>query len=163
VRDRGHSAQRAAVTGLPLLLERAWPGVFAVGDVRHGSPKRIASAVGDGALAVQLVHTYLGLYAAADARAVNGAGVPRDVANCAAFLKQLPRPTAVAEARVLKADALLVVLDERVHGGLPSDGCRTTCHRRWPAVTRGRTLVSSGISRGRAPCLVSGLNSSVFI
>jgi hypothetical protein len=42
------------------------------------------------------------------------------------------------EARVLKADALLVVLDERVHGGPPLDGCRTTFHPRWPAVTRGR-------------------------
>jgi thioredoxin reductase (NADPH) len=73
----------------PLFLETSVPGVFAVGDVRHGSPKRIASAVGDGALAVQLVHTYLGLYAAADARALNGAGVPRDVANSAGFLKQL--------------------------------------------------------------------------
>ena len=33
------------------------PGVLAVGDVRHGSVKRVASAVGEGAVAVQLVHS----------------------------------------------------------------------------------------------------------
>jgi thioredoxin reductase (NADPH) len=73
----------------PLLLETSVPGVFAAGDVHRGTPKRIASAVGDGALAVQLVHTYLGLHAAADTRALNGAGVPRDLAVGAGFLKQL--------------------------------------------------------------------------
>jgi thioredoxin reductase (NADPH) len=40
-------------------LETSLPGVFAVGDVRLGSTKRIASAVGEGAMAVQYVHTYL--------------------------------------------------------------------------------------------------------
>jgi hypothetical protein len=35
------------------------PGVFAAGDVRRGSTKRVASAVGEGAVAVQLVHEYL--------------------------------------------------------------------------------------------------------
>ena len=35
------------------------PGVFAAGDARHGSIKRVASAVGDGATAVRLVHEYL--------------------------------------------------------------------------------------------------------
>ena len=44
----------------PLLLETGLPGVFAAGDVRHGSVKRVASAVGEGATAVQLVHQYLG-------------------------------------------------------------------------------------------------------
>jgi thioredoxin reductase (NADPH) len=43
----------------PLLLETSLPGVFAAGDVRHGSVKRVASAVGEGATAVQLVHQYL--------------------------------------------------------------------------------------------------------
>jgi len=43
----------------PLLLESSLPGLFAAGDVRHDSVKRIASAVGDGAMAVQLVHLYL--------------------------------------------------------------------------------------------------------
>jgi thioredoxin reductase (NADPH) len=43
----------------PLLLETCIPGVFAAGDVRHRSVKRVASAVGEGAVAVQLVHQYL--------------------------------------------------------------------------------------------------------
>ncbi|HET9555664.1 MAG TPA: NAD(P)/FAD-dependent oxidoreductase, partial [Actinomycetota bacterium] len=45
----------------PLLLETNIPGVFAAGDVRHRSVKRVASAVGEGAVAVQLVHQYLDL------------------------------------------------------------------------------------------------------
>jgi thioredoxin reductase (NADPH) len=43
----------------PLLLETSMPGVFAVGDVRRGSVKRVASAVGEGAIAIQQVHSYL--------------------------------------------------------------------------------------------------------
>jgi thioredoxin reductase (NADPH) len=43
----------------PFLLEASLPGLFAAGDVRHDSIKRIASAVGDGAMAVQFVHHYL--------------------------------------------------------------------------------------------------------
>ena len=43
----------------PALLETSTPGVFAVGDVRAGSVKRVASAVGEGALAVTLVHAHL--------------------------------------------------------------------------------------------------------
>ncbi|MCA1572022.1 MAG: FAD-dependent oxidoreductase [Chloroflexi bacterium] len=43
----------------PALLESSLPGLFVAGDVRHRSIKRIASAVGDGAMAVQLVHQYL--------------------------------------------------------------------------------------------------------
>jgi thioredoxin reductase (NADPH) len=43
----------------PLLLESSVPGVFVAGDVRHGSVKRVASAVGEGSIAVQLVHQYL--------------------------------------------------------------------------------------------------------
>ena len=43
----------------PLLLETSMPGVFAAGDVRHGSIARVAAAVGDGATAVRLVHEYL--------------------------------------------------------------------------------------------------------
>ena len=35
------------------------PGVFAAGDVRHGSTKRVAGAVGDGSVAIRLVHEYL--------------------------------------------------------------------------------------------------------
>lgn len=43
----------------PFLLETSWPGIFAAGDVRCGSTKRVASAVGEGAMAVQFVHQYL--------------------------------------------------------------------------------------------------------
>jgi thioredoxin reductase (NADPH) len=43
----------------PMLLEASEPGIFVAGDVRHGSSKRVASAVGEGAMAVQLVHRYL--------------------------------------------------------------------------------------------------------
>ena len=43
----------------PLLLETSMPGVFAAGDVREGSIKRVASAVGEGAIAVRLIHEYL--------------------------------------------------------------------------------------------------------
>ena len=43
----------------PLLLETSWPGVFAAGDVRSGSIQRVASAVGEGAMAVRLVHQHL--------------------------------------------------------------------------------------------------------
>jgi thioredoxin reductase (NADPH) len=45
----------------PFPLETSRPGVFAVGDVRSGSIKRVASAVGEGAMAVLLVHQYLAL------------------------------------------------------------------------------------------------------
>jgi thioredoxin reductase (NADPH) len=40
-------------------LEASTPGVFAAGDVRANSIKRVASAVGEGAMAIQLLHTYL--------------------------------------------------------------------------------------------------------
>ncbi|MDQ5842049.1 MAG: FAD-dependent oxidoreductase [Thermoproteota archaeon] len=43
----------------PFLLETNVPGIFAVGDVRHGSTKRVAAGVGEGSIAVQLVHQYL--------------------------------------------------------------------------------------------------------
>jgi thioredoxin reductase (NADPH) len=43
----------------PLPLETSVPGLFAAGDVRHGSAKRVASAVGEGSMAVMLVHKYL--------------------------------------------------------------------------------------------------------
>lgn len=43
----------------PFLLETSRPGIFAAGDVRLGSTKRVASAVGEGAMAVQFAHQYL--------------------------------------------------------------------------------------------------------
>jgi len=64
----GRSPRRQTPTGLPasgspdpcpLVLETSRRGVFAVGDVRSGSVKRVASAVGEGAMAVRLVHERL--------------------------------------------------------------------------------------------------------
>ena len=43
----------------PLFLESSQPGLFVAGDVRHGSIKRVASAVGEGAMAASLIHSYL--------------------------------------------------------------------------------------------------------
>jgi thioredoxin reductase (NADPH) len=43
----------------PFLLESSVPGIFVAGDVRHGSVKRAASAVGEGSIAVQFAHQYL--------------------------------------------------------------------------------------------------------
>jgi len=43
----------------PGLLETNVPGIFVVGDVRHGSVKRVASGVGEGAVVVQFMHQYL--------------------------------------------------------------------------------------------------------
>jgi thioredoxin reductase (NADPH) len=55
-----NTAGQAGQTGRqPLPLETSQPGVFAAGDVRSGSVKRVASAVGEGAMAVRLVHDHL--------------------------------------------------------------------------------------------------------
>lgn len=43
----------------PMALETSLPGVFAAGDVRHRSVKRVASAVGEGSIAIQLIHGHL--------------------------------------------------------------------------------------------------------
>jgi thioredoxin reductase (NADPH) len=53
-RPRGWTLDRQ-----PFLLETNVPGIFAIGDVRHGSSKRVAAGVGEGSTAVQLVHQYL--------------------------------------------------------------------------------------------------------
>jgi thioredoxin reductase (NADPH) len=60
---RWHPARR------PLPLETSLPGVFAAGDVRRGSVKRVASAVGEGAATIPLVHRFLRTTAAAKAAA----------------------------------------------------------------------------------------------
>jgi thioredoxin reductase (NADPH) len=60
--DLLHAGQRPANWPLdrdPYYLETSVPGMFAAGDVRHGSVKRCASAVGEGAMAVAFVHRYL--------------------------------------------------------------------------------------------------------
>jgi thioredoxin reductase (NADPH) len=51
----------------PLPFETSVPGVFAAGDVRYGSVKRVAGAVGEGSVAVGSVHQYLGEQVASDA------------------------------------------------------------------------------------------------
>jgi len=43
----------------PHIFETNVPGIFVVGDVRHGSVKRVATAVGEGAMVIQMVHQYL--------------------------------------------------------------------------------------------------------
>ena len=43
----------------PMMLETSVPGIFAAGDVRHASIKRVASGVGEGSIAVSFVHQYL--------------------------------------------------------------------------------------------------------
>jgi thioredoxin reductase (NADPH) len=60
--DLIRNGQRPKGWGLerdPFLLETNVPGIFAVGDVRHGSVKRVASGVGEGSVAVQFIHQYL--------------------------------------------------------------------------------------------------------
>jgi len=60
--DLMHGGQRPKGWELdrdPFLLETNVPGIFAVGDVRHGSVKRVASGVGEGSVAVQFIHQYL--------------------------------------------------------------------------------------------------------
>jgi thioredoxin reductase (NADPH) len=59
--DLGRDAERRwwPLERDPMFLESSQPGVFVAGDVRHGSIKRVASAVGDGAMAIALVHSYL--------------------------------------------------------------------------------------------------------
>ena len=52
-------ARRWPLDRAPMLLETSVPGVFAAGDIRHGSVKRVTTAMGEGATAIQLVHQYL--------------------------------------------------------------------------------------------------------
>ncbi len=61
--DLLHDGQRPAGWNLgrdPYWLESSVPGIFVAGDVRHRSVKRVASSVGEGSMAVQFVHQYLG-------------------------------------------------------------------------------------------------------
>ena len=57
--ENGHRPEGWPLARDPLALETSVPGVFAAGDVRHGSTKRVAGAVGEGAMAVALVHRRL--------------------------------------------------------------------------------------------------------
>ena len=55
----GHPPESWPIQRPPMLLESSLPGVFAAGDVRCGSVKRVASAVGEGSVAIRLIHDYL--------------------------------------------------------------------------------------------------------
>jgi thioredoxin reductase (NADPH) len=57
----------------PLMMETSLPGMFAIGDVRHGSTKRVASAVGDGAVVVEQIHRLFELLEAGEGEAVQPA------------------------------------------------------------------------------------------
>jgi NADPH-dependent glutamate synthase beta subunit-like oxidoreductase len=61
--ESDHPGPRALAGRQP--LETSLPGVFAAGDVRRGSVKRVASAVGEGAATIPLVHRHLARAAAA--------------------------------------------------------------------------------------------------
>jgi thioredoxin reductase (NADPH) len=54
----GHPPKSWPLQRPPMFLESSLPGVFAVGDVRSGSVKRVASAVGEGSVAIRLIHDY---------------------------------------------------------------------------------------------------------
>jgi thioredoxin reductase (NADPH) len=60
-RDQGkdHVSRNWPLSREPFWLESSQPGVFVAGDVRHGSVKRVAAGVGEGATAVQFIHQYL--------------------------------------------------------------------------------------------------------
>jgi thioredoxin reductase (NADPH) len=68
-RDQHGFVLTGAAAGADNLLETSLPGVFAAGDVRSGSTKRCATAVGEGAMAVQFVHAHLAAQAPAQATA----------------------------------------------------------------------------------------------
>lgn len=61
LRPNGEDHLRWPLERQPLPLETSLPGVFAAGDVRFGSVKRVASATGEGAMAIQMIHRYLDL------------------------------------------------------------------------------------------------------
>ena len=56
----------------PFLLETSVPGIFASGDVRHGSIKRVASSVGGGSMAIAFVQQYLADIAETTSAALSG-------------------------------------------------------------------------------------------
>jgi len=53
------SLQKWKLKRPPFHFETTTPGIFAVGDVRSGSSKRVAAAVGEGAVSVQMIHRYI--------------------------------------------------------------------------------------------------------
>ena len=110
-----------------LRLETSMPGVFAAGDVRHGSVKRVASAVGEGSIAIQLVHGLFTIERLQGGRHAKGA-VPCRERRHARFSK-----------RVSPGEWLARPIDNRGRGRGPSAGqlsSRLSCgnresHREW--------------------------------
>jgi thioredoxin reductase (NADPH) len=73
--DKGYIRTGRDLTGWPLdrepfPLETSLPGIFCAGDVRHGSIKRVASAVGEGSMSIVFIHEYLALTGSPDLRRV---------------------------------------------------------------------------------------------
>jgi thioredoxin reductase (NADPH) len=81
----------------PLPLETSLPGVFAAGDVRRGSVKRVASAVGEGAATIPLVHRYLARAAAGRETPHRPAPPPAIPASTRPGLSRRPRDLAHAQ------------------------------------------------------------------
>ncbi len=73
VRTGERVAGRGGAAGSTLPSETSLPGVFAIGDVRAGSVKRVATAVGDGATVISTLHGYLAAHPAPAERSVSGA------------------------------------------------------------------------------------------
>jgi thioredoxin reductase (NADPH) len=57
--QNGHRPKNWKLKRDPYLLETSVPGIFAAGDIRHGAVRRVASAVGQGAIAISLIHQHL--------------------------------------------------------------------------------------------------------
>jgi thioredoxin reductase (NADPH) len=59
ITQNGHRPASWTLKRDPYLLETSVPGIFAAGDIRQGAVRRVASAVGQGAVAISLIHQYL--------------------------------------------------------------------------------------------------------
>jgi thioredoxin reductase (NADPH) len=57
--DEHHRAKNWKLKRDPYLMETSVPGIFAAGDIRHNVVRRVASAVGQGSVAISFVHQYL--------------------------------------------------------------------------------------------------------
>jgi thioredoxin reductase (NADPH) len=88
----------------PMLLETSVPGVFAAGDVRHASVKRVTTAMGEGATAVQLIHQHL-----------QGERVPKTVSAPSDGLSAMAAPRRRLQNRVGKAAVGRVEVDAGRH------------------------------------------------
>ena len=164
-RDRRAASHGWRLERDPFPLETSVPGVFCAGDVRSRSVKRVASAVGEGSMAVQLVHQYLAGLSAA------GAMSPPTSASCSATSRSSPRSTRTtwpgspaparrpnfASGEVVAAeggdgDALFVITAGELEVVKRSD--RRTC--RSPAWGRARSWGDGGPSRDRPGTRPSG-------